>query len=217
MLLNSVRLYLHTDEFDRGIGNDFLFRSCYVSNFVTRHVRLRKAEAERRHVFVQGRRSDESATLVSVDGHLIVPTAFDGARFESLAPGEQHEFFLEMLLARFVKCSRDHQVPLDVLVEIIEVFRNGGYRNEWTHQRKVLRSLGLRAELRCQLDSDRFGLTLRLEGNGSLVFERQILETQPDELLFAHRFKDVVVEGDAIVVRDKYGDTVFSVRRRSLH
>lgn len=121
-----------------------------------------------------------------------------------------------MLVDGLERCARSHKIPLVELLGAVDEFRRGGYRNEWTHQRKILRPVGLHASLQCRLDSERFVLTLRLENKGATVFEQDILETKPDELIFAHRFKEVVLEECDIVVKDKFGKPTFAVSVSSL-
>ncbi|NJL56722.1 hypothetical protein HC928_17365 [bacterium] len=93
----------------------------------------------------------------------------------------------------------------------IEEFREGGYVNRWIHKSKLLRSVGLRATLNCDLDTRRFVLMLRLEKNGVVIFEEPILETKPDEVIFAYRFKDIVLEGRTLVVTNKFGDPAYRI------
>jgi hypothetical protein len=74
----------------------------------------------------------------------------------------------------------------------------------------------VQASLSCHLDTEKFTLTLKLERKGMTLFEQQILETKPDELIFAYRFKDVVAEDNRVVVKDKFGKPIFSTRVDSL-
>ncbi len=217
VLLKNVRLYLHLDDYERELRSEFLFRSCYVSNFVTRRVRELGFKTDGfKGVLVQGRATD-CPPLISSEHNLIVPVPFDRARYGSLGPSEHHEFFTGMMVDGLEKGARHHRIPLAELQAAIEEFRSEGYKNEWMHQKKLLRPLGVHASLLCRLDTHNFTLTLKLERKGVTLFEQQILETLPDELIFAHRFKDVVAEGDAVVVKDTFGAPLFSVRVDSLH
>lgn len=216
-VLKTVRLYLHVDDYGQELRSEFLYRSCYISNFTSRCVRGLDFKTNGfKGVLVQGRKSPPGEPRVSVETNLIVPMRFDQERYESLGPGEHHEFFLGMLVEGFEKCARYHSIPFEELMAAIEEFRGGGFRNEWTHQKKQLRPFGLQASLLCRVDTERFTLNLMLEQKGAVVFDQQILETKPDEIIFAHRFKEVVVEGEAIVVRDKFGKPLFSLEASSL-
>ena len=58
---------------------------------------------------------------------------------------------------------------------------------------------------------EKFVLTLELKSKGTVVFDAPILETKPDETIFAYRFKDVVLEGQTVVVKNKFGKPTFSL------
>ena len=79
-----------------------------------------------------------------------------------------------------------------------------------------LRGVRLQASLLCSLDTEKFVLTLKAEKEGATVFEEPILETKPDEIIFAHQFKEVVLEGETIVVKSKFGKPTFSLQVSSL-
>jgi len=217
MLLRQVDLYLHLDEYPPALATPFGFRTRYLCNFVERRLQALKFQAQGfNKICVQGRHQPlESCPIVPENA--VLPTVFfDASRYESLGAGEHHEFLIGMLVEGLERCARHHRIPLAELVAAVDEFRRGGYRNEWVHQSKLLRPLGLRASLSCRLDAEKFELILKLDRKGTTVFERQILETKPDEIIFAHRFKEVVVEGEVIVVKDKFGKQAFSLERSSL-
>lgn len=213
MLLKHVYLYLHLDEYPADLATPFGFRTRYVCNFLERRLRELRCHADGfNKICVQGRRRPLEACPV-VSDHAALPTvAFDQAKYESLRPGEEHEFFIAMIVEGLERCARQHRIPIAELRAAVEEFRRGGCRNEWTHQKKLLRQLGVQASLLCSLDPERFRLNLKLEKKGVAAVERRILETKPDELIFAHRFKDVLVDGDSVVVKDTFGKTTFSMR-----
>lgn len=215
--LRTVRLYLYPDDYAQAIRNEFLFRSCYVSNFLTRSVRrIRFVTEGIKGVLLQGRRAPDVDPWINVDSNLIVPVEFAQERYELMRPGEQHEFFLEMFVEGLDKAARCQEIPLAELMAAIDEFRKGGYANEWVHQRKVLRPIGLQASLVCRIDTTKFTLNLALERKGTKVFDETILETKPDELIFVHRFKKVALEEQAIVVKDKHGKVIYSLDAKAL-
>lgn len=212
MLLKHVYLYLHLDEYPPALATPFGFRTRYVCNFLERRLRELKYQADGfSKICVQGRHQPlETCPIVSE--HAALPTVlFDQAKYESLSSGDEHEFFLAMIAEGLGRCAQEHEIPLAELTAALDEFRRGGYRNEWTHLSKLLRPVGLHASLLCSLDPERFRLILKLDKKDATVFEQQILETKPDELIFAHRFKEVVVDGDSIVVKDKFGKQLLSV------
>ena len=218
MVLKHIYLYLNLEEYADEISTTFGFRTRYVCNFLERVLRPLKFSADGfSKICVQGRHvADESCPIVPENAAL--PSVhFDQRLYETLGTGERHEFFLEMLVHGLEKCARFHSIPLRELREGVDAFRKQGYRNEWIHQQKNLRPLGVLASLECSLDQERFVLTLCLERKGATVFEEAILETKPDEIIFGYRFKDIVVADKSIIVRDKFGHQTFRMEGPSFH
>jgi hypothetical protein len=217
MLLKHVYLYLNLDEYPDSLATAFGFRTRYVCNFLERRLRPLKFDAKGfSKICVQGRRKPLNDCPIVPENALLPTVLFEQEKYASLSPGEEHEFFIAMLDEGFDRAAPQHLIPVAELKAALAEFRQGGYRNEWTHQTKQLRPSGLVASLLASLDSERFKLRLKLEKKGAVVFDRDILETEPDEIIFAHRFKDVVLEGNTVVVRDKFGEPAFSVALDSL-
>jgi hypothetical protein len=147
---------------------------------------------------------------------LIVPVYFDQARYDSLGPDEHHEFFLGMYIEGIEKANRDFSIPYDVLVQSIEDFRKGGYKNEWLDKRKLLRPLGLHATLLCDMDTNRFQLTLLLERKGTTIYRQPILTTLPDEIMYKGDFKEIVIDGSKILIMEEFGKVTFTLDTSTL-
>jgi hypothetical protein len=212
VLLKHIYLYLNLDEYPDELATPFGFETRYVCNFLERRLRALKFHAEGfSKICVQGCRVPGESCPIVPDKAALPTVRFDQQGYLSLRQTQRHEFFLAMLSEGLDKCARHHHIPIEELRRAIEDFRAGDCRNEWVHQTKLLRPTGLRATLMCSLDTKEFVLTLRLERSGTVVFEEPILETKPDELIFAHRFKEVVLDGDSVIVKDRFGAPAFSV------
>lgn len=210
MLLRSIVLSLSPEQFT-GRNSDFLFASCYVSNYVTRGIRKLRHDVEGfTTIAIEGfgNRAETVAKVVP-DRALQVPVEFSLSAYDALGISERHEFYLEMLRVGIDKASVDFDVPLAATKQAIAEFREGGYRNSWVHASKPIQK-GLKVLLRCDLDPQRFRLALQLQRGPDVVREWTVLETRPDELIFAHRFKSLLVEGPNVVVRSKFDDIEFS-------
>ena len=212
MRLRHIYLYLHLDEYPAELATPFGFRTRYVCNFLERALHELKFKALGfSKISIQGRHRPLDSCPIVPENAALSTVAFDETRYRSLALEEQHEFYVAMISEGLERCARWHHIPLSSLRSALEDFRQGGFRNQWTHQRKLLRPLDVQASLLCSLDPERFLLTLRLEKHGEVILERQVMETKPDEIIFGPRFKEVVVEANSVVVHDKFGRTVYSV------
>ena len=143
MLLRHVYLYLATDEFPQGMGSEFLFRCCYLNNYLTSRMRELRLVREYRGIFFQGS-GVVGVPRIGFERGLLVPVAFSPTRYAALHPGEEHEFFIAMITEGMERCAPEHSIPIDAMQAALEDFRRGGYRNEWTHQRKLLRPVSTR-------------------------------------------------------------------------
>lgn len=212
MRLRHIYLYLHLDEYPAELATPFAFRTRYVCNFLERTLHELKFDAlDFSKISIQGRHRPLASCPIVPEHAALSTVVFDETRYRCLAPEQQHEFYAAMIADGLERCARWHQIPLSSLRSALENFRNGGFRNQWTHQRRLLRPLDVRASLLCSLDPERFLLTLRLERRGEVILERQVMETKPDEIIFGPRFRDVVVEANSVVVQDRFGRTVYSV------
>lgn len=217
MLLKDVSLYLSVDEYQRTYGSNFEFRSRYLCNFVRRRVAPLKFQAMGfGSIAVQGCREPKEECPIRGEKVAVATVRFDQQRYDSLEPAEYHEFFIGMLLEGLEKCARHRIIPLSEIKTAIDEFRAGGYRNEWTHKSRAFRTVGLQASLNCSLDMEKFVLTLKLERKGVTLYDAPILETKPDETIFAYRFKDVVHDGQSVIVKDKFGKPTFTLELSSL-
>lgn len=212
MLLRDISLYLNLDEYDPDYVSDFQFRSRYLCNFVRRRIKPLRFRTEGfGSIAVQGCREPKEGCPIEGEKVAGPRVRFDRQRYDSLRPEECHELFIGMLWQGLEKCARHHRIPLLEMEAAIDEFRAGGYRNEWTFKRRTFRSFGLEASLNCSLDMEKFVLTLEVERKGVVVYDAPILETKPDELIFDYRFKDVVLDGQALVVMSKSGEATFSL------
>ena len=217
MILRDIALYLDNDQYERDRIVSFGFHARYVCNYLRRRLRVLKFDAAGfSRIVVRGCREEQDACPIQGESAAVPGILFDKDAYESLGPGQRHEFFISMLLRGLRKCARFHCIPLAELELAIEDFRRGGYRNEWTHKRRSFPKLGVRASLLCSMDSEKFVLTLSVECRGRNPFVRQILQTKPDETIFAHRFKDVVVRDGKVVVIDLFNKPAYTLDLESL-
>ncbi len=193
-------------------GSRFGFRARYIGNYLGRPLRGANFNTDGYNkLVIEGKRAPADKCGIEPEKALVAQIHFDQPRYDSLGPDEHHEFFLGMYIEGIEKANRDFPIPYDVLMQGIEDFRKGGYKNEWVHQRKLLRPFGLHASLLFDMDSKRFRARLRLERKGTLVLEKTILEDHPDELCFAYKVKEIVADGNNVIVKGMYDMVTFSL------
>lgn len=95
-------------------------------------------------------------------------------------------------------------LPVGQLNDAIDRLRTEPYSATRTKGTVRVPSLGLRAALDHHMDAYRFSLTLRVTRGKDVVYETEILTSDPDPLYWHGLFRDVVLRDDAIVVRKRY-------------
>jgi hypothetical protein len=217
MILRDVPLYLHEHQYPPEYQGRFGQRARYICNFLARRLKPLKFQADGfNRICVRGGMSADDSCPILSENAAVPSVIFDRERYDSLRPGEHHEFFIGMLREGIEKCARHHNIPLEALHQAIEEFRRGGYKNEWVHQSKLLRGLGIRASLLCKMDSERFVLTLVLERNGTTIFNEPILEEAPDEICFGYQFKDITVKESTLIITSKISKPLLTLDLRPL-
>jgi hypothetical protein len=199
-----------TDGFDYCAR--FGFRARYIGNYLGRPLKATMFKTEGYNkIVMNGHHTPSTKCSIVPEKSLRAPVFFDQPRYDALGPEEHHEFFLGMYLEGIEKAHRDFPIPYDVLMQGIEDFRKSGYKNEWVHQRKLLRPFGLHASLLFDMDSKRFRARLQLERKGAVIYDQTVLEDHPDEICFAYKVKEIATKDDQILVMRQYGDVQFTL------
>lgn len=112
-----------------------------------------------------------------------------------------NDYFIEILKTGLDRCGG--VLPVSEITSAICDFELGGYVNEWVHKRKIFKKQGLICSLFCNHSISDFQLSLKVMRGGDVVFDNVILITPPDELAYHYKFKDIVMEGEEIIVTTK--------------
>ena len=94
-------------------------------------------------------------------------------------------------------------------MEVLRKFEGSNYTNKWVHKKRNFRKQGLKAALDCSMTTSGFELFLEVESSTGAFVRRCLLRTDPDELAFGYQFKDLLLEGDELVVSSKFGTQLF--------
>ena len=212
MILKELYLYPDLVDFSSDIVRPFRDRSRSICNFLEREIGKIKFQTEgfKRICFI-GKASPKEECFINSSKVLIVEVTFNENEYSKLDKANANSMFSKMLLEGIDKCKAQCDIPYSELQQSIAAFEKNGYVNHWIHKSKNLKDLGLIAELQCDLTMDNFILNLVLKNNEIDVFNKEILRTEPDELVFTPLFKDILYSDHTITVVDKWGDTVFNL------
>jgi hypothetical protein len=179
---------------------------------VQRYVAARKVQAHGfKRISVVCKTVASDLTFKNSSNVLAVEVPFEMAKYETTAEEDLPEYFIGLLEAGLIKACRDDPLPVGLFKDAIESFRALDYKNKWVHSTKLFCSAGLKCRLLCELDLSWFHLVLEVERKGEVIFSQEILRTLPDEVVYAHRFKEVRLDGQTLRVEEKFGKPLFEL------
>lgn len=192
----------------------FLKRSRFICNYIEREVlgKLRFRAEDFNRIVISLCSVPKDGVYVNTSNVAEVEIAFDRQIYESKSDKELSLYFIDKLKEGLGKCSRFIEIPTTEIFQGLEAFVSGGLKNEWVHKERVFRKILLRASLECQLSQTAFRLRLKVFHADKCVVDSEILHTDPDEIAFEYRFKDLKVDGDFLVVTSKTADPLWRER-----
>lgn len=214
MKIRHIHMLLDTDNPDdhfRKIASDFGFSSRYFTQYIERGIRAQKIESELWNgIYVKSVGKIYQSPRIEDKG-LVCPVDFNLRGYES-STADKSEFFIKMMLDGIMGVPVKYNVPVDSIVQLIEDFRAGGYVNEWLHKRKLLRPHKVHAYLLCSMNTNFFSLRLEIRRKEKVLFGKNILKTEPDEIFFHHKFKDFVLDGNLLKIVDRFDHVLFETK-----
>jgi hypothetical protein len=199
---------LHTP---RKYKSDFSFQCRFIGNYLKRHVKTIDFEPiGYNRLFISACQSTDAPNSI-FENTLCVSVPFDRAKYDKLQKEELPDFFVELYKAGINKASQTHQVPIKFLLAKLEELKENNYENKWEFKSRLLKEIGIKAILNCQMTMDSFSLTLNLMKKGEVVFTQEILNTLPDEIIYHWQFKEIVLEGTFIKILDEFKKPIYTL------
>jgi len=202
MILKDIFLYPDLVEFSRRKEDLLMVRdqTRHIGNYLGRRLAELKFQADGfNRICVVGQTKPES-TYINSAATLSVHIPLDMDECTSVPRDELSNYYATLLKTGLEKCASEYRIPVDELLSWLQEMKQDGYRNEWTFKDKLFRSKDIRCRLTCAMDLDKFTLRLTIFNKDAPVLDKIILITPPDEIAFHSKFKDVVIEGEHIVV-----------------
>ena len=212
MILKEVYLYPDLVEYPDKIVHPFRDQSRSICNFLERQLKAFKFNADGfKRICIIGKSLPTAECFVNSSKVLVVEVQFDQKQYLELNEEGLNPYFAEILKAGFTKCKNQFTIPVEELMAGLDKFCADGYINEWCFKTKEFKPLGIKCSLNCKLTTKDFTLTFLVSKGSETIFEKNILKTEPDEIVFVPMFKDISLDGDKLVVLDKYGERVYSM------
>lgn len=217
--MKLVGIYLYPDlvEYRSDAARSFRNQTRYICNYLQRYLAAQNLKVDGfNKICVVCKDVPLEPTYVNSSKALISEVQFNMPQYEMTAEEELPEYFITLLESGISKCCRDQRVSYECFEQAIHSFRNENYLNEWVFLEKNFRAERIKCRLRCKLDLLYFRLTLEIEYSGQLVLSQEILRTLPDEVVYSHRFKDIHLDKQSVIVRDKFGAPLATIPLKGL-
>ena len=212
MILRDIYLYFNELHFPLGTNLPRDTESRWLCNYLERKIQSPRFATENfRRFIVCGMEGPLPDCHLVDTGVLTVFVPFFLKEYRSLSKSEIPEYYIGLLEAGFAKCNKQYPLPMDRLREGIEEFRAGGYVNQWTWKKKVVKELGIKVAFDCEMTIDRFTMQLNVYRQNELVLTDPVFEFPPDEIIFGSRMKRLEIDGSEVRILKTSGNPSYHI------
>jgi hypothetical protein len=213
MILKSIYIEIDESDLPKEYRYEFLKRSRQICNYLEREV-LGKIKFDSNgfnRIVISLKNDPEPGVFINSEKVACVDLAFDRGLYDSkVRDTDLSRYYMDRLREGLQKCAKSIEIPKAELLAGMKSFEDGGMRNEWIHVSRAFKKHGLTAMLHCELTQTAFHLRLTVADGENQLMDHQVLETNPNELVFENRFKDIKIEGDELVVTSRIGPPLWS-------
>lgn len=215
MILTNFTLYMRlANKSNEEIDYSYTFfkKTRHIANYVERMC-LKKIRFEAngfKNILIELREAESMVPTITSNKSLQIPILFDRSEYDKISSlAEFREFVIKTIVKAFQVTKGVFTIPaIEILDSIEELKSKNNYVNQWLHQRKVDSKRKIVVELTCSLTVDRFALRLVVLINDEEEFNKIVLETDPDEVAFHYRFKDIIIESKKITISSKTSENL---------
>ncbi|WP_321438180.1 hypothetical protein [uncultured Bacteroides sp.] len=211
--MNLYYIHLGLDYYDYIESNnelryEFQQHTNFIDDYFSKAIRKHKYRTDGTYnmISVSATEFELKSTKLQGFGDVIgVNLPFDRNRYEKIKGTEDCSYYLELLEEGFKKASEFKEIPLETLLNIIEEFKQGGYKNEWVHKKKRFKEDDLEVVLICQFTTNYFQLvaTINQISTKKEVVSGVLIRTEVGVSIHEGMYKDVLVKDDEILITDK--------------
>jgi hypothetical protein len=146
-----------------------------------------------------------------VNNGFVVSVLFEKDNYDKINTIENYfEYYYKCIKQAFEIIQNGHKIPKEEIIKTLVELKENNYRNNWMHKNKIIK--GFNIKLNCELNIYEFTLILNITKNNEEIFNKIILKTDPDEVAFEYRFKDIVIKNDIIIITEKNGNTLYEYK-----
>lgn len=180
---------------------EFRKKSLYITNYIEReclkHIKFHSEYFNRIGINL----NNEDETPYIFNDTLIIPIFFDKVFYDKQkSKYEFQKYIIQILHSAFQKAVGLYNIPVNEMLASLDILKDNNFENEWVYKQKIDKIRKLRVELHCSLTIKEFQLTFIVRKGNETLFKDIVLTTEPDEIAFGYRFKDIQIDNEKIIV-----------------
>lgn len=222
MILKNIFYNLTIDLIDQEAINyrySFNLKTFHICNYIERNcLKSLKFNSDKFQAIGFDLRYGYEEKYMNIEPHissnksLAIVSVFDKTKYDNLkTDNEFRSFCYDYMIKSFEKIEGIYEIPKAEILASYKELEENNFVNKWFSTKKTDKTRKLLAELHCEVTIDKFILTLKVYHDKKEVYNKVVLETEPDEYAYAHKIKKLVIEKEAIKVLGKRDEITFSL------
>lgn len=203
--LRKLALNLDRKAWGNDYGYSFYMQSRFLCAYLERSLSKNKIELlDSSKLCINGYSDSSDSFNINSSGIAVVKINFDKEEFDSCITDEDRARFFGLFLERGLSClPADYYNASNELLSLSKPFVKEHSSFSWLYKKKLVRSIGVTVSLECELSQSQFDLYLRVFRKGSIISSHHLLSTEPDELAYHYKFKDIELRDDELIITSR--------------
>lgn len=215
MKLRYISLRADYGVYDNTFFHVFMDNVRFVSNYLSRKIRGFHIETDGTYDMISVSISNSQDSCYLDSGNVLaIKVHFDEKLKDKYLKMKEEvlrfEFYLSILEKGYVIASKFKDIPLKILLDLHQEFRNGNYLNEKLFKAKRIKNFGIYVELYHSLSSYNYELKINVyNSKKELIGKGVIFQTFPDETIYDKKIRNLITDEKNLIITDFLGTSQF--------
>jgi hypothetical protein len=209
MLLKRIELEVYIND-NVKYSYDIKKKAKHITNYINRVCLSEiKFETDEVQIVVINLDNRFNAPFI-VNKGLMISIPFYKKELDKLKTDNEYRNYIYCLIMDALNNVRNsYKLPYSEILKALEDLKDNDYKNEWIYKKKYSKTYAIEVVLMCNLLIDKFELRLIIIKENKEALNIIILETDPDEIAYEHRFSDIHIEKEKIIITSKHSTNLF--------